>query len=268
MNYGLGCNPDNGQLAVLDSRLSCAAAAPTEPMPAEVDPPLDVNDQLQFNSCCGNADDKASEFDHWAETGVVVNLSARFSYLTAKLIEGSSDSDNGAQIGSAGLASQKYGKCLEETFPYWRQGERYSQDIPEPAFRMGLAHQAGAVHQPNSVDQMLDMIGSLQAASIFGIFWYSSLAGYDGQQEVITRVGGGSGGGHALCCCGYKTIAGQRVPKIWNSHSRRWGRNGTMLMDPDLFWQLVTQAPFGIRAITKLPAFATRKFKHRDGGYC
>lgn len=271
MNYGTGCNPDTGHLETLDSVCGAAPAAVTGPMPAEVDPPLSINDQGYRNSCCGNADDKASEWDYWAETGSVIDLSARFSYLTAKVIEGSMAYDNGAQIGSAALAGARFGKCLESTFPYWGPKEPYTPDIPKNALKEGEQHKTGAVYEPKSLDEMLDMLGSGQGASLFGIFWYPSLQSLDiGPDRVVTRVTGHvtENMGHAQAVCGYKTIGGQRIPKIWNSHGTRWNSGGTWLCDPDLLWKLITEAPYGVRTVTKLSGFKARQFKHRDGGYC
>jgi hypothetical protein len=270
MEFGTGCKADNGQLERLDAVAKCAAAPVSGDMPVEVVPPLPINNQFHFNSCCGNAVDKAMEFDHWIETGCVVNLSARFAYLSAKSVEGSLSHDDGAQIGSAGIASQQFGHCLEKTFPYWGQSDGYSIGIPEAANREAAQHKLQSVVEPTSIDECLDLIGSGQCGLWFGINWGNTLSNLSiGPDAVLTskNVLREGGGGHAQCLCGYKTIGGQRVPMIWNSWGESWNNGGTWLCDPDLLWRLIQSAPFGIRGGSKLPAFQTRKFKSREGVY-
>ncbi len=268
----LGWNPllEEKHWQSLASMQQQMCGADGDPLPDVVDPPLDVNDQLSFSSCEGNAVDKATEADHFFQTGTVVNLSARFAYLTSKMVDGTLESgDNGASISGGGIASQKYGCCLEETFPYWSRGDSYTTEIPQVAFEQAKDHRIQAYCSIPNWDAGMKLIGTGQGAFTFGINWYESLANYktDDPNHVITKVGGRSLGGHALCTPSYVTMAGQKIPNPYNSHGTGWGYKGRFKIDPDLLFRLIREGGFSACGFTGLEAFTKRKIKTFSGEF-
>ena len=254
---GLGLLPPDGRhdtaMAVLE-RPMCAAT--DAEIPDEVDPvdTLCVNDQGPFNSCCGNAVDKALERDHHISTGEIINLSARFSYCAARMIDGTNDGpDQGAQIEGGARGASEIGCVTEETLPYWPFDQNaFDPEIPQPVLNQAGQHKARAIARMRSIEEAIRFLGSGQGALIFGIWWTTGLQNFSGGGPITRDPGGRVVGGHALCLPAYKTISGYRWPKPWNSHSRRWGDNGTMTVEPDLLWRWVQAAPWGMYGISGL----------------
>lgn len=268
MNYGTGWKIENEALHVdafakLEQPM-CAVSAGEIPETADPFGIIPVNDQGPRNSCTGNATDKVLEFDEWLQTGNVVNLSARFSYLAARIVDGSNQGpDAGASISGTALATQRMGTVLEQDFPYWKNGERFDPTIPDALLQRAKDHRVRSATRIASVAQMIDFIGSGQGGVVFGVVWTDTLANFSGG-GILARDRGNAVGGHAICCIGYKTVGGVKYPRMWNSHSERWGDRGTALVDPDLFERWL-QSQYGAWGLTGLTAFTKRKFRTAKG---
>ncbi len=283
--FALGWNPDaEPQHAGEFAKLACAAAPVTEPLPDEISyPEVQVKNQGPIGSCQGHELTTILETDHLIDTGVYVELSPRFGYLATKQTDGSlGQGDSGSTISGGAVTASRVGCCTVKTAPYWdaaylqRYSEAMAQGRPIPldeTIQQAWLDEA-KLHLLRSQCDIPDwdsgerFIGTRQGGMGFGINWYESLANLDiGPDEVVTGVSGGVLGGHALCVIEYVTKGGQRIPRVRNSHGKRWNGGGTMLIDPDLLFKLIRQARFGAKGMSGLQAFATRKFKHRDGGY-
>lgn len=249
-------------------QLRTCMAPVTEPIPDNLEWELPINNQGPIGSCEGNALDTVLELDNYLATREYVRLSARYAYLISKMVDGTlGHGDTGASISGGALAASRYGCCLEATWPYWdfANGEIFDEVMLQDAQTEGSEHLLEITCDIPDWNAGQQFIGSLQGGFTFGIDWYESMARYDGKQEVVTKVSGGSRGKHALCVCDYKTVGGQKIPRVRNSHSEAWGRKGTMLIDPDLLFQLICQARFGAKGFSRLRAFETRKLESFKG---
>lgn len=260
---GLGWRPE------LEERHRAEFAGMVKPMfvgsatiPDDVDPSvIPCNDQGPFNSCEGNARSKVAEYCSWIKTGRFTPLSARYSYLTTKLQDGTiGEGDQGASITGGAVASQKYGECLAKTLPYWdwSRGERFSPTIPPAATNEGADHRLRSAAEIRSLDEAIQFLGLAQGGILIGINWDSTLAA--NTDGVINRAGGRFLGGHAICFLGYRTRAGEKWPKMWNSHSARWGNQGTALVNPRVVDSWIRNSQFGAMGLSDLPAFGARQF--------
>ena len=263
MNFGLGWNPDlEAQHAAALTALHQPLCALSAAIPDVIDPrsTIHCNNQGPFNSCEGNSRAKCLEYCNWVISGTWTKLSARFSYLTTKIVDGTLNGpDAGASIAGGVLASTKYGECTEERLPYWNwsAGEQYSNGIPPSATEMGLAHRLRSSTPLRSYDEGIAFLGGGVGAITFGITWTTDLRDCTG---VITAVRGTALGGHAVAILGYIPRGGERWPLLYNSHSKSWGDNGTALVAPRLFDDWCRNSPYGVYGVSDLPVFTQRTF--------
>lgn len=236
-------------------------------IPAEVDPVLSVNDQGPFGSCCGMAVDKALERDHFIEAGEVINLSARFSYLAARTMDGNNRGpDRGAQIEGGARGAAELGCVEEKDFPYWPFDEQaFDPELPESILELAAKHKVRSVAPMGSMDEIIRFIGSGQGAVIYGIFWTEGMQAYAGRAPITRDPGGYERGGHALCIPGYMNVNGERWPKTWNSHGIAYGNGGTFVAEPGWLWRKIRQAPWGAWGISGLASFKVRPFRGMEG---
>ena len=254
-------------------RHSLLVSAPRDVSDAEIPPTLGamkwlaVNDQRQFNSCCGNATDKVLEWDAWAQMGYASkppDLSARASYLFGREWAGVNDGpDNGLSIEAGAMGSKVYGTVEESQFPYW-QG-RFDPTIPESVKLAANRYRVNAVTPASTSREIVQRLGTGQAATLFGIAWTTSLAAYDGREPIRRDIGGRVVGGHALAVCDYETIDGGLFLRVWNSHGQHWGDRGTMLVSAELFDRWLLQSPYGAFSATGLTGFVKRPFQWSGG---
>lgn len=269
---GLGLLPPDGRHDAEFAKMMrpmCAASDAEIPDDVDASDSLTVNDQGPFNSCCGNAVDKALERDLYLTTGEKVNFSARFSYLAARTIDGTNDGpDAGAMIDSGAIAAEKMGRVLETEFPYWdyENGEGFDPTIPDHVLQLALKNRAQSIAKMNSMEDCLRFLGTGQGAIIYGIWWTNELMNYTGSPEPLSRnLGSSTVGGHALCMAGYRTFDGEKCPETWNSHSLRWGHQGRMICRPNLLWNAIRNGPWGAYGISLGSTFTKKPFKGFSG---
>lgn len=261
MERGLGWRPDlepqHANIVAAMQRPMCAVSA--ERLPDNVDPgdKLTINDQRHFSSCSGNAIDKILEWDHLLEHKTPVNLSARFSYLAARTIDGTnSQGDGGASISGAARGAAEIGCVKEEVLPYWPD-DNFDPTLSSEVLRTASEKKLRAICDIRSYDEYINFVGTGQGAVALGIWWTQGLANYRGG-DPITSVGGGRLGGHAVAAIGYVTWRGMKCPKIWNSHGDGYGNKGTFWVTPDVFTMFLN-GPFGAKGMSGSPAFTKRR---------
>jgi hypothetical protein len=221
---------------------------------------LSVNNQGPYNSCCGNAVDKALEWSRWAGMDYrdrPEDLSARFSYLAGQDWAGViGRGDNGLSIEAGVMAAADIGAVLEDDCPYWQEGERIDGSIGAWRSKAGL-HRVRSVSRVVSVDEVVQALGQGIAATVFGMGWKSGHANYRG--GVLTRDPGGMRlGGHAVCAVDYQQ--GGEVIEIQNSHGEGFGDGGRMLVSAEYFAQLLAE-PFGAFLVSGVLGFFPRRYR-------
>lgn len=276
MEHGLGLIYDAALEAqhklALNTMVRATCSVHASEMPERIDhrDTIPTNDQGPFNSCDGNSVDFCTQVDHLLTTGIVVNTSARFAYLAARMkdqqIEGRDDNgaDAGASISGGILAARDFGSVLEADFPYWKfdwnsgAAEQFDSRIPANVMEKASKHRVQSVTPVLwQWAEMLPLIATGQASFSIGIMWNGDLRGYRGSSPITSYRGGD--GGHALGVCEYEWVNGERWPRVRNSHGKNWGDRGTMVVRPDVFDYMLRCAPWGARGMAGTPAFVKRK---------
>jgi C1A family cysteine protease len=169
-----------------------------------------------------------------------------FIYYNERVIEGTVDSDSGAQLRDGVKAVAKLGICPETDWPY--DISKFTQKPPAKAFtdaRRDLAR--NYLRIPQVLSQMK---GCLAAGYpfVFGFTVYQSFesaAVAKSGKVPMPRANEQVLGGHAVCAVGYDDA--QQSFIVRNSWGPRWGKQGycfmpyTYLSDPQLasdFWTL------------------------------
>jgi C1A family cysteine protease len=206
-----------------------------------------VYDQGQLGSCTANAIGGAMEFELIKENAKDVFVPSRlFIYYNERVIEGTVDSDSGAQIrdGIKSVASQ--GAPHEELWPY--DIAKFA-DKPDPAaYDDALKHEATLYQR--LVQVLSQLKGCLAAGNPF-VFGFTVYESFESQEVANTGVVPMPGpneqvlGGHAVLAVGYDDSEQRFI--VRNSWGPNWGMKGyftipyTYLIDQNLasdFWTI------------------------------
>jgi C1A family cysteine protease len=198
-------------------------------LPASVDlrskcPP--VLDQGQLGSCTANALANAHLFDQLAQTGGQDLLPSRlFIYWNERNLEGTVNSDSGAQIRDGIKVLAKLGAPPESLWPYDIQA--FATKPPAQAFTVALSHQA--LNYQRVTQSLAQLKGALAAGFpfVFGFTVYESF-----ESEAVAKSGvvplpsptERSLGGHAVMAVGYDDST--QVFRVENSWGPTWGQKG------------------------------------------
>jgi len=224
-------------------------------LPRQVDlreqcPP--VYDQGQLGSCTANAIGAAYEFDQRRQQLTDFMPSRLFVYYNERLIEGTVDSDSGAQIRDGIKTVAKAGVCSEDTWPY--DIARFRDQPAATAYAEAEQHQA--IVYRRVIQNLHQMQGCLADGCpiVFGFSVYESFESADVAHTGVVPLpprGETLVGGHAVVAVEYDD-AQQRF-LVRNSWGTGWGMAGycTMpygyLTDESLaadFWAIYTvEAP-------------------------
>ena len=210
-------------------------------VPKQFDPECDpsfiqVEDQGQIGSCAGNANTSCGEICNRNESGEYPQFSRMGAYLLAQEKDGLLGSDSGSTIES-NLEVAEEGYCFESTFPY---PSSYTSRIPSAARRERIYQLPGAMPITDS-KTLFDWILTNQGPVYIGMRWTRMMD----EQDVIKdffgpRRNDRHGGGHSVFFYGWTTIADEFCPWLWNSWSRRWGRDGRKPISRSAFDQIFT----------------------------
>ncbi len=194
--------------------------------PADVDmrpqmPP--VYDQERLGSCTGNAICGAVEYGHMAK-GLQPTMPSRlFVYYNERYLEGTINSDAGAEIRDGIKSLTRWGVCAEGEWPY--NVAKFKERPSEHAY---FKARKDIVSVYERVPQTVDFIKAALATDrpiIFGFACYESLetsaviatgsVPLPGPSEKMT-------GGHAVLAVGYNANS-VRFRNSWGQH---WGDRG------------------------------------------
>jgi len=189
-----------------------------------------VYDQGQLGSCTANAIAAAIQFDQMKQKLPKVSRPSRlFIYYNERAMEGTVDSDSGAQIRDGIKSVAKQGDCPESLWPY--VVVRFRTRPPARCYQDAVHHKA-VVYQRLPQD-LTSMRGCLAAGYpfVFGFTVYQSFESADvartGRVE-LPRPGEGVVGGHAVMAVGYDDLAERFV--VRNSWGTGWGKRGYFTM--------------------------------------
>ena len=185
----------------------------------------------------------------WLVTrGTLKQYSRKFGAITDMRMDGNDRQAAGASIGGSMRAAVKYGAVDEALFPYYKQGERYSNHIPseimEKAARSNIKTLVPSVRSYDQFDAA--MVTGLVTSAI-GIDWTSGWSNLRGVELLQNYPGGGFLGGHALFFFGWITRGGERWYWLHTSHPG-WGAGETMRLAcaPSVIAKICKTSRYGI----------------------
>jgi C1A family cysteine protease len=215
-----------------DQRDHMFAAAPAvlTALPAAIDLrpqcPKEVYDQGQLGSCTGNAIAGAIEFDEIKQKAADIFTPSRlFIYYNERVIEGSVNSDSGAQIRDGIKTVAKQGACHEKIWPY--DITKFRAKPSKAAYTDGAKHTA--VQYQRLIQSLTEMKGCLAAGYPF-VFGFTVYESFESATVAKTGVvpypstGEKVLGGHAVLAVGYDDASQRFI--VRNSWGAGWGIKG------------------------------------------
>jgi C1A family cysteine protease len=245
MPHAYGWRPDKP-----DQRDHLLVAEPVA-LPAKVSlrskmPP--VFDQGQLGSCTANAIAGALEYEEKRQGLKTHRLSRLFVYYNERAMEGTVDSDAGAEIRDGIKSVGKLGAPPETLWPY--NVDHFAWKPPKTAYAAAVKHEALSYARVGQVTTALQAALASGCAVVFGFTVYESF-----ESEAVASSGRvpmpGKGekvlGGHAVVLVGYDNTSGAVAWEVRNSWGKDWGDKGYFWMpcayptNPNLasdFWNI------------------------------
>ncbi len=211
-----------------DRKFSLVRATPLMSLPASIDLSGQcpaVYDQGALSSCTANAIAGALEFDA-AKQGLPATMPSRlFIYWNERSLEGTTASDNGAQIRDGIKSVAQWGDCPETEWPY-DPSQVFSQP-PQSCYTDAAQHLA-LVYE--SVNQSLDDLRGCLVAGYPIVFGFTVYASFE--SDYVAKTGQVPMphwferviGGHAVMAVGYDDAS--QTFKCRNSWGDGWGDKG------------------------------------------
>lgn len=184
-----------------------------------------VYDQENLGSCTANAIGALFEFVGTKENFGTVMPSRLFIYYNERQIEGTVDSDSGAQIRDGIKSVAQLGVCKEDEWPYVIA--QFTQKPGPPCYQNAL--QSKAIQYLSLVPTLSQLQGCLAQGYpfVFGFTVYSSFMTPDVAKTGVGTLPQASDsvvGGHAVMAVGYDDKA--QTFLIRNSWGAAWGQAG------------------------------------------
>ncbi|PYI66431.1 peptidase [Arthrobacter livingstonensis] len=189
-----------------------------------------VYDQGQLGSCTGNGVAGVIQFDALKESLADSSTPSRlFIYYNERVIEGTVDSDSGAQIRDGIKTVATTGACAETLWPY--DIAKFTAKPKAACYTAAKKHRAITYSR---VGQTLSQLKGCLASGypiVFGFTVYDSFESADVAKTGVVPMPGASEtvlGGHCVVAVGYDD-ASQRFT-IRNSWGDGWGKAGYATM--------------------------------------
>lgn len=185
----------------------------------------DVYDQGDLGSCTANAIGAAIEFDQRKQKLVPFTPSRLFIYYNEREMEGTVDTDSGAQIRDGIKAVASQGACPETMWPYVEQS--FANRPSAPCYKSAKQHPAVSYAR---VPQDTGMLRACLASGfpfVFGFTVYESF-----EDDSVAKTGFVTMplssetvlGGHAVMAVGYDDSVQRFL--VRNSWGSDWGLGG------------------------------------------
>ena len=180
-----------------------------------------VYDQLKVSSCVFNSISAVVQYNFRREKLPDFLPSRLFSYYNTRVIEGTAESDAGAEIRDGIKSVIDTGVCSEDAWPY-KPANLFIK--PNAQCYANARHRLITKYQ--RVDQTLDGIRSCLAGGDPVIFGFSVYEFFDSEEMADTGILQMPGqdrmaGGHAVVLCGYNDDT--QLFLVRNSWGADWG---------------------------------------------
>jgi C1A family cysteine protease len=219
-SYGFRRDPFPEKLFPKFESLGISPPVPIPPMFDFSGEMVACYDQGQTNSCTANAGTGAVQFINNETTA----QSRMFVYYNERLIQGTTNKDDGATMGCVIQSLKSYGICDEIYWPFNEQ----DMLLKPPVSAYGLAKKDLLInaYSVSNIDSIKLAI-SQKIPVIFGMSVYSFFESAYMSYKGILQLPGPTEtylGGHALLICGYDDST--KLFHIRNSWGPTWGLNG------------------------------------------
>jgi C1A family cysteine protease len=192
-----------------------------------------VYDQGQLGSCTANAIAAAIEFDRMKQDLTPIFVPSRlFIYYNERVMEGTVNTDSGAQIRDGIKSVGDQGACTEDSWPY--DITQFQNQPSAPCYQEALQHRA--VQYQRIVHDLNLMKGCLASGYPFvlGFTVYQSF-----ESDTVAQTGHApmpgpneqTIGGHAVLAVGYDDSQNWFI--IRNSWGTGWGMQGYFTLPYD-----------------------------------
>lgn len=233
--------PDFRDCHIVHSDAAVASRPPSRNLADKMPP---VYDQGQVGSCVGNSTAAAFEYNLTREGGGGWTPSRLFVYWNARRLEGTTDSDSGAQIRDGVRGVALWGAPKETDWPYDPDA-----CTVKPNAHAFLEAKRNVASSYLAVRQSVDAIATTVAGGEPVVFGFSVYDYFESDEMASTGVlkmplrSEQMLGGHAVLIVGYDDVA--RTFSVRNSWGASWGKAGYFDMpysyaaDPQLasdFW--------------------------------
>src|SRR5436190_1254535 len=185
----------------------------------------EVYDQGQLGSCTANAIGAALEFDQLRQKETASTPSRLFIYYNERVMEGSVDSDSGAQIRDGVKSVNQQGAPPETDWQY--DIAKFRDKPPQQAYDDASQHLA---IQYQRLTQILAQLKGCLASGFPFVFGFVVYEGFESQEVASTgegqlpQAGEKQLGGHAVLAVGYDEDQQRFI--IRNSWGPHWGMQG------------------------------------------
>jgi len=205
-----------------------------------------VYDQGNLGSCTANAIAAAMEFERMRQKLRKYVPSRLFIYFNERSMEGTVNSDSGAQIRDGIKSVARQGVCSEQEWPY--DIAKFTEKPSPLCYRDALKDRAVLYSR---VSRTLNQMKGCLASGYPFVFGFSVYEDFEGPEVAKTGVaqmpkpGERLLGGHAVMAVGYDDSQQRFIAR--NSWGGRWGMKGyftlpySYLSDPNLsddFWTI------------------------------
>jgi C1A family cysteine protease len=191
----------------------------------------DCYNQGQLGSCTANAISGALQFLEKKEGSGDPEMPSRlFIYFNERMLEGTVDSDSGAQIRDGIKTVVKQGFCPEDLWPY--DIRSFAVRPPERCYRSAVREKVSRYLRLDH-DTPVPLLTCLASGYPF-VFGFSVYESFEQPRVAATgvvsmpRMGERVLGGHAVVGCGYDLKASRFI--VRNSWGTRWGMGGYFTM--------------------------------------
>ena len=184
-----------------------------------------VYDQGQLGSCTANAIAGAIAFDQRKEQAATFMPSRLFIYYNERVIEGTTDSESGAQIRDGIKTVAAQGACHETLWPY--VAGKFAQPPPKDCYGDAQAHKVVLYQR---VAQTLGAMRGCLASGYPFVFGFTVYESFESDGTTATGIvpmpqsDESVIGGHAVMAVGYDDHGAQFI--VRNSWGADWGLKG------------------------------------------